>query len=82
MRRPRVPTIETGSRRESPITPKEPEAAVTEKTEQTLREVEQEYTQGADFPLRSYAGAMGVYTGMVAALAGLAKATRRPIPSP
>lgn len=55
---------------------------MTEKTEQTLREVEQEYTQGADFPLRSYAGAMGVYTGMVAALAGLAKATRRPIPSP
>jgi len=55
---------------------------VTEKTEQALREVEQEYTQGADFPLRSYVGAMGVYTGMVAALAGVAKVTHRPVPNP
>ena len=55
---------------------------MTEKTEQALREVEQEYTQGADFPLRSYVGAMGVYTGLVATLAGIAKATRRPVPTP
>lgn len=55
---------------------------MTEKTERALREVEQEYTQGADFPLRSYVGAMGVYAGLVAGLAGIARATHRPIPKP
>lgn len=55
---------------------------MSEKTEQTLREVEQEYTRGADFPLRSYVGAMGAYTALVAGLAGIAKATHRQAPKP
>ncbi len=53
-----------------------------ERTEQALRGVEREYTQGADFPLRGYIGAMGTYTALLASLAGLAKATRRPVPRP
>lgn len=59
-----------------------PDKTVPEKTEQALRGVEQEYTQGADFPLRSYVGAMGVYAGTVAGLAGIAKAMHRPVPKP
>ncbi|WP_171165362.1 DUF1360 domain-containing protein [Streptomyces sp. I05A-00742] len=40
------------------------------------------YTGGADHPVGGYAGAMGVYVAGIAALAGVARLARRPVPEP
>ncbi|GHF07380.1 DUF1360 domain-containing protein [Streptomyces morookaense] len=47
-----------------------------------LGEEAEAYTAGTDHPLGAYAGAMGVYVAGIAALAGLARATRRELPDP
>lgn len=41
-----------------------------------------EYSQGEERPLTAYAGGMAVYSTLVATLAGVARAQRRPLPSP
>jgi hypothetical protein len=41
-----------------------------------------EYSQGEDRPLSAYAGGIAVYSTLVATLAGIARAQRRPLPSP
>jgi hypothetical protein len=41
-----------------------------------------EYSQGEDRPLTAYAGGMGVYSGLVLTLAGIARAQKRTLPSP
>ena len=44
------------------------------------RSQQQEYTQGEEFPLNGYAGAMSVYGGLVAAIAAAARLSGRPLP--
>jgi hypothetical protein len=41
-----------------------------------------EYSQGEDRPLSAYAGGMAVYSTLVVALSGVARAQRRTLPSP
>ncbi len=40
------------------------------------------YSQGEERPLSAYAGGMAVYSGLVLTLAGVARAQRRPLPTP
>jgi len=49
---------------------------------QAVREEEQAYTGGEDRPLGGYTGTMAVYAGVVAAIVGTARATRRTLPEP
>ncbi|MGK5543890.1 DUF1360 domain-containing protein [Streptomyces sp. URMC 127] len=49
---------------------------------QNLEEEGEAYTSGEDHPLGAYVGAMGVYVGGIAALAAVARLTRRELPDP
>ena len=50
--------------------------------ERRAREAGSAYRQGHDRPLRGYALAMGAFGAVIVAVAGLAAATRRTLPSP
>jgi len=68
-------SLEHAPQRSRPRTP-------AERAGQTWQGVEAAYTGGEDHPLGGYLGAMGVYAAVVAALAGAARLTRRPLPHP
>jgi hypothetical protein len=47
-----------------------------------VRQEQAEYAQGEERPLSAYAGGIGVYSALVATLAGVARVQKRPLPSP
>ena len=56
------------------------QTAMTKRLAETIREVGQRYSGGADLPLRGYLVTMTTYGALVTAMTALARVTRRPVP--
>jgi hypothetical protein len=57
-------------------------AANMHEIREKLQHEQAEYAQGEERPLTAYAGGIGVYSTLVVALAGIARAQDRPLPQP
>ncbi len=56
------------------------QTAITKRLTETVKEVGERYSRGAELPLRGYAVTMATYGALVTALTALARATQRPVP--
>lgn len=56
------------------------QAAITKRLGETVRDVSERYSGGAQLPLRGYLLTMATYGALVTTVTALARATRRPVP--